>query len=170
MRSPLVLLSKPHLLFDLCRLAKEEGWRARSAFKLMQINEEFNIFKVAASYIDSYTLMWWLMIGWLIVWLTIYSKFCCLLFQFQANVCKQDYRAVKQNNSNSRFIEDLNDLNNQHRHLKFQVKTPIQNTIQYLTNYYEWEMLLICYTKVAYRIPRTRALQRQVFDRLSLKK
>ena len=27
------------------RLAKEEGWRARSAFKLMQINEEFNIFE-----------------------------------------------------------------------------------------------------------------------------
>lgn len=27
------------------RLAKEEGWRARSAFKLIQINEEFNIFK-----------------------------------------------------------------------------------------------------------------------------
>ncbi len=27
------------------RLAKEEGWRARSAFKLLQINEEFQIFK-----------------------------------------------------------------------------------------------------------------------------
>nr|XP_027231202.1 putative tRNA (cytidine(32)/guanosine(34)-2'-O)-methyltransferase [Penaeus vannamei] len=27
------------------RLAKEEGWRARSAFKLIQINEEFNIFE-----------------------------------------------------------------------------------------------------------------------------
>lgn len=26
------------------RLAKEEGWRARSAFKLLQINEEYNIF------------------------------------------------------------------------------------------------------------------------------
>lgn len=25
------------------RLAKEEGWRARSAFKLMQIDEEFHI-------------------------------------------------------------------------------------------------------------------------------
>lgn len=27
------------------RLAKEEGWRARSAFKLLQIDETFNIFK-----------------------------------------------------------------------------------------------------------------------------
>ncbi|CAB4432179.1 unnamed protein product [Rhizophagus irregularis] len=27
------------------RLAKEQGWRARSAFKLLQIDEEFNIFK-----------------------------------------------------------------------------------------------------------------------------
>lgn len=27
------------------RLAKEEGWRARSAFKLMQIDEKFHIFK-----------------------------------------------------------------------------------------------------------------------------
>jgi hypothetical protein len=27
------------------RLAKEEGWRARSAFKLLQIDEEFNIFE-----------------------------------------------------------------------------------------------------------------------------
>ena len=27
------------------RLAKEEGWRARSAFKLLQIDDEFHIFK-----------------------------------------------------------------------------------------------------------------------------
>lgn len=27
------------------RQAKEEGWRARSAFKLLQIDEEFNIFE-----------------------------------------------------------------------------------------------------------------------------
>ncbi|GBC00526.1 hypothetical protein RclHR1_03890011 [Rhizophagus clarus] len=27
------------------RLAKEQGWRARSAFKLLQVDEEFNIFK-----------------------------------------------------------------------------------------------------------------------------
>ena len=27
------------------RLAKEQGWRARSAFKLLQIDEEFNIFE-----------------------------------------------------------------------------------------------------------------------------
>lgn len=27
------------------RLAKEEGWRARSAFKLLQIDEVFHIFK-----------------------------------------------------------------------------------------------------------------------------
>jgi len=34
------------------RLAKEEGWRARSAFKLMQINEEFNIFKGVERVVD----------------------------------------------------------------------------------------------------------------------
>lgn len=27
------------------RLAKEEGWRARSAFKLLQINQDFNLFE-----------------------------------------------------------------------------------------------------------------------------
>ena len=27
------------------RKAKEDGWRARSAFKLLQIDEEFNIFE-----------------------------------------------------------------------------------------------------------------------------
>lgn len=34
------------------RLAKEEGWRARSAFKLMQINEEFNIFEGVTRAVD----------------------------------------------------------------------------------------------------------------------
>ncbi|XP_071805340.1 tRNA (cytidine(32)/guanosine(34)-2'-O)-methyltransferase-like [Asterias amurensis] len=34
------------------RLAKEEGWRARSAFKLLQINEEFNIFKGVSKAVD----------------------------------------------------------------------------------------------------------------------
>lgn len=34
------------------RLAKEEGWRARSAFKLLQINEEFNIFKDCKRAVD----------------------------------------------------------------------------------------------------------------------
>ena len=32
-------------IYKQSRLAKEEGWRARSAFKLMQINDEFNIFE-----------------------------------------------------------------------------------------------------------------------------
>ncbi|VDK87333.1 unnamed protein product [Litomosoides sigmodontis] len=34
------------------RLAKEEGWRARSAFKLMQIDEEFNIFEGVCRVVD----------------------------------------------------------------------------------------------------------------------
>uniref|UniRef100_A0A915PJM0 Putative tRNA (cytidine(32)/guanosine(34)-2'-O)-methyltransferase n=1 Tax=Setaria digitata TaxID=48799 RepID=A0A915PJM0_9BILA len=34
------------------RLAKEEGWRARSAFKLMQINDEFNIFEGVYRVVD----------------------------------------------------------------------------------------------------------------------
>lgn len=34
------------------RLAKEEGWRARSAFKLLQINDEFNIFKDVKRVVD----------------------------------------------------------------------------------------------------------------------
>lgn len=34
------------------RLAKEEGWRARSAFKLLQINEEFDIFKGVTKVVD----------------------------------------------------------------------------------------------------------------------
>lgn len=34
------------------RLAKENGWRARSAFKLLQINEEFNIFNEVKRVVD----------------------------------------------------------------------------------------------------------------------
>ncbi|GAB6031683.1 Putative tRNA (cytidine(32)/guanosine(34)-2'-O)-methyltransferase [Chamberlinius hualienensis] len=34
------------------RLAKEEGWRARSAFKLLQINDEFDIFKGVRRAVD----------------------------------------------------------------------------------------------------------------------
>ena len=34
------------------RLAKENGWRARSAFKLLQINEEFNIFDGVSKVVD----------------------------------------------------------------------------------------------------------------------
>ncbi|XP_015904917.1 tRNA (cytidine(32)/guanosine(34)-2'-O)-methyltransferase [Parasteatoda tepidariorum] len=34
------------------RLAKEEGWRARSAFKLLQINEEFGLFKDVKKVVD----------------------------------------------------------------------------------------------------------------------
>lgn len=34
------------------RLAKEEGWRARSAFKLLQINDDFNIFQGVARAVD----------------------------------------------------------------------------------------------------------------------
>ncbi|XP_052821280.1 putative tRNA (cytidine(32)/guanosine(34)-2'-O)-methyltransferase isoform X2 [Mya arenaria] len=34
------------------RLAKEEGWRARSAFKLLQINEDFNIFNGVRKVVD----------------------------------------------------------------------------------------------------------------------
>ncbi|KAF7144495.1 hypothetical protein RHSIM_Rhsim04G0234500 [Rhododendron simsii] len=34
------------------RKAKEEGWRARSAFKLLQIDEEFNIFKGVKRVVD----------------------------------------------------------------------------------------------------------------------
>lgn len=34
------------------RLAKEEGWRARSAFKLMQIDEEFKIFTGVNKVVD----------------------------------------------------------------------------------------------------------------------
>lgn len=34
------------------RLAKENGWRARSAFKLLQINEEFNIFEGVQRVVD----------------------------------------------------------------------------------------------------------------------
>ena len=34
------------------RLAKENGWRARSAFKLLQINEEFNLFEGVKRVVD----------------------------------------------------------------------------------------------------------------------
>jgi tRNA (cytidine32/guanosine34-2'-O)-methyltransferase len=34
------------------RLAKENGWRARSAFKLLQINEEFNLFEGVTKVVD----------------------------------------------------------------------------------------------------------------------
>lgn len=34
------------------RRAKEEGWRARSAFKLLQINEQFDIFKNVTKVVD----------------------------------------------------------------------------------------------------------------------
>ena len=34
------------------RLAKEEGWRARSAFKLLQINDEFQIFNDVKRVVD----------------------------------------------------------------------------------------------------------------------
>ncbi|KAJ8319942.1 hypothetical protein KUTeg_001529, partial [Tegillarca granosa] len=34
------------------RLAKEEGWRARSAFKLLQINEDFNLFNGVTKVVD----------------------------------------------------------------------------------------------------------------------
>ena len=34
------------------RLAKEEGWRARSAFKLLQIDEEFRILRGVRRVVD----------------------------------------------------------------------------------------------------------------------
>ncbi|KAI9896655.1 hypothetical protein N3K66_008827 [Trichothecium roseum] len=34
------------------RLAKEQGWRARSAFKLLQLDEEFDLFKDVARVVD----------------------------------------------------------------------------------------------------------------------
>lgn len=34
------------------RLAKEEGWRARSAFKLLQIDDEFNILRGVSRVVD----------------------------------------------------------------------------------------------------------------------
>jgi hypothetical protein len=36
---------KIHIQDIYYRKAKEEGWRARSAFKLLQIDEQFNIFE-----------------------------------------------------------------------------------------------------------------------------
>lgn len=34
------------------RMAKEEGWRARSAFKLIQLNEQFDLFTGATRVVD----------------------------------------------------------------------------------------------------------------------
>lgn len=34
------------------RKAKEEGWRARSAFKLLQVDEEFNLFEGVTRAVD----------------------------------------------------------------------------------------------------------------------
>ena len=34
------------------RLAKEDGWRARSAFKLMQLDETFNLFESVNNAVD----------------------------------------------------------------------------------------------------------------------
>src|ERR1700753_902511 len=34
------------------RLAKEQGWRARSAFKLLQLDEEFNLFENVTRVVD----------------------------------------------------------------------------------------------------------------------
>ena len=34
------------------RFAKEQGWRARSAFKLIQVDERFNIFKGVKRCVD----------------------------------------------------------------------------------------------------------------------
>lgn len=34
------------------RLAKEKGWRARSAFKLLQLDEEFQLFKGVKRAVD----------------------------------------------------------------------------------------------------------------------
>ena len=34
------------------RLAKEEGWRARSAYKLLQLDEEFNLFENVTRVVD----------------------------------------------------------------------------------------------------------------------
>ncbi|CRK24518.1 hypothetical protein BN1723_018160, partial [Verticillium longisporum] len=34
------------------RLAKEQGWRARSAFKLLQLDEEFDLFNGVTRVVD----------------------------------------------------------------------------------------------------------------------
>ncbi|GJV74592.1 ribosomal RNA large subunit methyltransferase E-like protein isoform X1, partial [Tanacetum coccineum] len=53
MMASFVLPSTLHDTADIYyRKAKEEGWRARSAFKLLQIDEEFNIFEGVKHVVD----------------------------------------------------------------------------------------------------------------------
>ena len=46
------MAQEPELAKEIDRLAKENGWRARSAFKLLQINEEFKIFEGVTKVVD----------------------------------------------------------------------------------------------------------------------